>query len=502
MVPLSDIENSAGRFDFDRVVGQFVSEDEFQSAMVRNQLPSTRVLIGLRARQNYAIGMVRLFGLVGTQMRAHPRGNAERFRTVFVSDIRQLQMSSSLHPHVGPEPSAFTPHYRCASGRDAVALFRRCGVGERVAFSFVESQTHRKIFGADSVWATQWLCQPLRDQRARLCAAILNFATDRVFFRQRLFVGGAIFRLRNEQDRRPIISIIIERIFGEIIEERGEFVKILLSDWIEFVIVTVRASDCQPQESRAVSLGAFALVVYAQLFSERAAFAAADAGPDVRRGHFRIQSLVGQHVSGKLLDDEAVEMLVLVVGVDDVIAIRPDEAEIIDVKAVRVAVTRDVEPVMRAMLSVSWAFEQSINYFFIGVGRIVGHEGFNFLRCWRQTSQVVSYAANQRSFICLRRRTQPFFFQSSQDEVVDRRPHPVLFLYRGKWLRLGSDEGPMLFVDRTLSYPFHQRRDLFWFERLMRFRGRHAVFRISCLDLLNERALADLAGNDRGTALD
>src|SRR3984957_17524441 len=349
--------------------------------------------------------MICILGLVWTQMRRHPGRNTERLRAVLIPDTRQLQMSASLHPHVGPKPRALSPCHRAASGGCDLSLFSGCGVGKHVAFLFIETQTRYKAFGAQWSRTAQRPQKPFCDQRACLGASILNLPLDHVFLCQRLLVSNPIPRLRNHQYRWPIVSIIVERVFGEIVKKCRQSIKIFLSDWIELVIVTVRASHCQPQEGSAVGFGAFALVVYPKLFGKRATLAAADAGPCIGRSHQRIQSLVRQHVSGKLLNDEPVEMLVLVVGADHVIAIGPDVAEVVDVKAMRIAVTSDVQPIMRAMFSISWAREQSINNLFICVRRIVAHKRLNLLGSWRQTSQVIRDAPNQRTFVCLRRRT-------------------------------------------------------------------------------------------------
>src|ERR1700733_14088876 len=58
----------------------------------------------------------------------------------------------------------------------------------------------------------------------------------------------------------------------------------------------------------------------------------------------------------------------------------------------------------------------------------------------------------------------------------------------------------MFFIYCALLYPIAQRRNLFGFERLGGFRRRHAVLRISCLDLLYQWTPAGLSGNDGGTA--
>src|SRR5690242_8306522 len=105
--------------------------------------------------------------------------------------------------------------------------------------------------------------QPVCDQCTRLGASIVNLPLDRRFLCQSLLVGGPIFRLRHQKEGWPIISVIIERIFGKIVKKCGQLIKVFLSDWIEFVIVAVCASHGQSQEGGTVGFSAFALVVYA-----------------------------------------------------------------------------------------------------------------------------------------------------------------------------------------------------------------------------------------------
>ena len=61
---------------------------------------------------------------------------------------------------------------------------------------------------------------------------------------------------------------------------------------------------------------------------------------------------VGQQVAGELLDDELVVGQVAVEGVDDPVAVEPDEARLVLLEAVGVGVARGVEPVAAPALAV------------------------------------------------------------------------------------------------------------------------------------------------------
>src|SRR5581483_12256854 len=89
------------------------------------------------------------------------------------------------------------------------------------------------------------------------------------------------------------------------------------------------------------------------------------------------------------------EGLVLVVGLDDIVAIGPDAAEVVQMQAMRIPITGDIQPVVGAMLAVSRTGQQPVHYFFVGVRRPVGGERFNFARRGRQASEVVRDASDQ-----------------------------------------------------------------------------------------------------------
>ena len=162
------------------------------------------------------------------------------------------------------------------------------------------------------------------------------------------------------------------------------------------MIVAVGAPGCQTQKSRAVCFRPFAFVVHAKLFTECASLGSADSCTHICRGDHRVQSFVRHHISGKLLLDELIEVLVLVIGFDHIVAVGPDTAEVIGVKAVRVSIAGHVHPIVRTMLTVARTCQQPVHNIFVRIGRIIFEERFDFFWSRRETCEVIRHAPNER----------------------------------------------------------------------------------------------------------
>ena len=276
-----------------------------------------------------------------------------------------------------------------------------------------------------------------------------------------MLVRFAGFWFRKSQKRRPIIAVVVRSDFRQIVEESGQAIEILLCDGIKFVVVAVCAADGQSQKCSAVRLGSLALVVDAQFFNERAAFAAADARAQVGRSDQSVESFPGKHVTGNLFPDELVKRFVLVEGANDVIAVGPNAAEIVEMKSVRIAIAGHVEPVVSTVLPVAWTCQQAVHDFFISIGRCVRHKFFNFFRRRRQSRQVVGNSPDQCAAVRLGRRLQAFFFEPGQHEIIYGVADPRVILYGWNRLALWRKKRPEFLIRRTLFYPFSQERDLF-----------------------------------------
>src|SRR6201999_1762245 len=92
---------------------------------------------------------------------------------------------------------------------------------------------------------------------------------------QNMVVCILLFRLGNTHHWRPHWPVVIEGLFFQIIEESAQRIKIALRRWIEFVIVTYRASDCEADEGCAERLCSLPRDVHAQLLGNCAPFVTA-----------------------------------------------------------------------------------------------------------------------------------------------------------------------------------------------------------------------------------
>ena len=81
--------------------------------------------------------------------------------------------------------------------------------------------------------------------------------------------AGAVFRLRHRQNRRRVVHVPVHRRLGGVIEESGEFVKLLLREWIKLVIVADRAAGGQSHPDSRRGLGAVAGIEHQILLVDR-----------------------------------------------------------------------------------------------------------------------------------------------------------------------------------------------------------------------------------------
>jgi hypothetical protein len=120
----------------------------------------------------------------------------------------------------------------------------------------------------------------------------------------------------------------------------------------------------------------------------------------------RHSSIISVHevaqVAGQLLDREGVEALVVVEGVDEVVVVEVDGAEVVGVVAVGVAVAHEVEPEQRHALAVMGRSQQAIDRLLVGVGAGARDEGVDLFRRRRQAEQVEAEPAQERAAVGLR----------------------------------------------------------------------------------------------------
>ena len=129
---------------------------------------------------------------------------------------------------------------------------------------------------------------------------------------------------------------------------------------------------------------------------------------------------MGQKVAGQLLDGERVERLVMVEGVDDVVAVGEDPLALVAVVADRIREPRQIEPRDGHALAVVGRVEQAVDQMFIGLGVVVLLEGADLIGRGRDADQVERQPTDQRASGGFGRRFDPLRIERGEDESVDR----------------------------------------------------------------------------------
>ena len=127
----------------------------------------------------------------------------------------------------------------------------------------------------------------------------------------------------------------------------------------------------------------------------------------------------GEQVARDLLDRELVEWLVLVEGSDDPVPPVPHVAATVDVKAVRVGVARQVEPLHGHALAIVGRIEQAVHLSLVGVRRGVAQEAVHVGRVGRQAGQVEGQSAEQRPLVGFGCKLQARLAQACGHEPVN-----------------------------------------------------------------------------------
>ena len=289
-----------------------------------------------------------------------------------------------------------------------------------------------------------------------------------------------------------------------IVQHRVEAEVFLLRDGVEFVVVAVRARDgqAQPRVARrrhAVHdrLDAELLLVYPALLVDlRVAMEA--------RRNFLLHRRVGQHVARELFDGELVEGQIPVQRGDDPVAVTPDAARRVNAVAVRVRVTRHVQPPATPALAVVRRRQQPVHKLLVSIRRLVIHERVHLGGHRRQAKQVQREPANQRDAVGLERGRELLLREPGADERINRILDSGFWILDSRHHRpLRRNKRPMhlaprLFIRRSLralvNPPAHQRDLRVGQRRLLVWHPRDVLVRAG--DDLHQQAVGRLAGLD------
>ena len=301
---------------------------------------------------------------------------------------------------------------------------------------------------------------------------------------------------RELEHRSRVAGDPVQALFGEGVEEGVEAVKLPLLDGIVFVIVAPGAAQGQAQPGCSRRADAVHHILRLIFFRDRPTLKVDHVVAIEPGGNLLLERGVGQQVSGQLLDREFVIRHVSVVGVDQPIAPMPHVAQAVDVVAVRVSVSGEIEPLHGHTLAVVRRAQKLVNALLVSVGRRVSQKGIELGGRRRQTGQVEGHPPEQSRFVSFGRGLQSLGLEARQDEVVDGVARPGVVLHLGCGGPLGRNECPVQFPFRSLINPLADQLDLLRGQASVGIGGRHAERRVFGAHLLVKLAFGALPGND------
>ena len=205
-----------------------------------------------------------------------------------------------------------------------------------------------------------------------------------------------------------------------VVEEGEDAVILFLLEGIVLVVVALGALDGDAEDTFADGVHAVEHGLHAELLGVDAALFVDHRIAQEPGGDALVLGGVRQQVAGDLLDDELVVGQVVIEGVDDPVAVEPDDARGVLFVAVGIGVARGVQPDARPAFAVMGRGEQAVYLLLVGVRGLVGEEGIEFLGRGRKAGEVEAQAAQQGGAIGFGRGLQSFAFQPGEYEGVDR----------------------------------------------------------------------------------
>ena len=232
-------------------------------------------------------------------------------------------------------------------------------------------------------------------------------------------------------------------VLHRVVEEGEHLVVLALCERVELVVVTLRAGEGDAEKHRRRGVHAVHHRLDAELLRVNAAFLIDLRVAMKARGDLLLQRRVRQQIARELPDGELVEAQVAVERINDPIAVFPNLPRRVNAVAVRVGVTRGVEPPTAPALPVIRRRQQPVHPSLVGVGTRVAQKLVQFRRCRRQTEQVQTQPPNQRDAVRFRRWRDAVLLQPSENKRVDGIPDPCLALDRWWRRTFRRDKRPM-----------------------------------------------------------
>ena len=307
--------------------------------------------------------------------------------------IIEILKDGHLTSCVGLHPNGDGECFPAANGRREIGLrlpaedrrpaYRTLAVGDIAADYFpvtIEARCVRQvaihlIVGQQALSRRRW-----QAVEARLLPSGLQRGD--FFFRQLFLLRGDLLGHtiqllllrggRKRQHRLGVAGAAVQPLFRYRVEEREELVELLLLDGIVLVIVAAGAAQGHSHPHGGGGFHAVDHVLSLILLRNGATLEVDHVVAIETGGDFLLLGGLGKQIAGELLHGEAVERHVAVERVDHPVAPGPHVAMAVDVIAVCVGVTGEVEPLHGHALAVVRRGQQRVDPLLVGVGRFVG----------------------------------------------------------------------------------------------------------------------------------
>src|SRR5204863_3922242 len=128
---------------------------------------------------------------------------------------------------------------------------------------------------------------------------------------------------------------------------------------------------------------------------------------------------------GDLFDDELVIRQIAIEGIDDPIAIKPDEAAFIFFESIRISVTRRIEPLTTPPFAIMRRRQQPLYLLFVRFWAFVSQKGVQFCDGRREADEVEADPSKQCDLVRFGRRLEILLFEARENKTIYRIARPL-----------------------------------------------------------------------------